>query len=88
MKETRFKGVKAPCCGWVVDAAASLEGDDSPQSGDFTVCCNCGSWLVFTDAAGSVRLMGPADAPLCNAEQFRILSLARNAIQKRGRIKR
>jgi hypothetical protein len=88
MKETSFKGVKAPCCGWLLDTAASLQGDVSPQPGNFTICFNCGSWLMFTDTEGSVRLMTSADARLVDAESFRILSLVRNQIQKRGRIKK
>jgi hypothetical protein len=87
MKEIRFKEVNAPCCGWRVDATQCLDGDFSPKPGDFSVCFNCGSWLVFTDTQGAVRLMTPADAPLVDAESFRILSLTRNEIQKRGRIK-
>jgi hypothetical protein len=88
MKETRFKEIKAPCCGHPLDATQCLDGDFSPEPGDLSVCFNCGSWLVFTDRKGAVRLMTPADAPLVDAESFRILSSARNEIQKRGRIKK
>jgi hypothetical protein len=55
----RFRA-KSPCpsCGYGIDAATPATEDDNimPETGDVSICFNCGVLLIFTSDEGALRL--------------------------------
>lgn len=47
MKTTRHKTSRCPHCGHKLDASSSVNSDDPPLSGDFTICWGCASPLRY-----------------------------------------
>lgn len=44
---SRTPAALCPACGYQVDAASSLEGDDRPGPGDISLCLRCAAILEF-----------------------------------------
>lgn len=47
-------------CGHRVDVAMALDGGYVPEPGDATVCCYCGTFMVFEEGL-ALRLMTEED---------------------------
>ena len=65
-----------PFCRAVHDAAAVVEGigdpNEHPQAGDFTLCFECGRWLVFADDKLRLRKpTAPESDEIARDAQFR-----------------
>lgn len=45
-----------PTCKSVLDCVTPLTGTEEPKAGEYSICFNCGEFLVFTDPP-HVRLM-------------------------------
>jgi hypothetical protein len=97
---TRAKERKCPNCDRTVDADTFITGqrpeDKSPRAGDWTVCLECGRWLVFT-AALNFRYPTPREldtmdegfarmlaAATCLAQEARAGALRRQRKRRRG----
>ena len=52
----RVPGSRCPLCGHKLDAAMGIDSDEPPDPGDYSVCINCASPLVYNDDL-SLRLM-------------------------------
>jgi hypothetical protein len=80
----RLPETKCPQCGYKLDAASVLAGEDEdrpPQSGDATVCMKCTTWLIYTDTLG-VRLMTAEEIADLDVETRRTLKDATRAINR------
>lgn len=44
---TRVPAVECPHCGETLDAATGLEDGATPDPGDMSICCACGTILMF-----------------------------------------
>lgn len=49
MRTTRLSPSTCPSCGKPNDSATSVGGDHKPESGDFTVCLECGHIMAYDD---------------------------------------
>ena len=49
MLTTHTKMSCCPQCGKTLDAASSLDGDNTPGEGDLSICTGCGEILVFNE---------------------------------------
>jgi hypothetical protein len=53
MTTTRLKLSNCPRCDYKVDAATPVFDDTvCPKPGDFTICINCATLLIFTEDMG------------------------------------
>lgn len=73
-----------PICGHAFDAHASVDSDEAPQPGDFTVCIKCAGWLKF---GVDLKLCQLAAADILSMEpethtQLRRISRAVRAVQR------
>lgn len=62
-KHHRVKAIPCPVCFTRLDAAASLDCNDPPKSGDFTVCLECSTVLRY-DATLGVVMSSLAECPI------------------------
>lgn len=46
-KDHQVKLNDCPSCGYTLDGATQINGDNLPQPGDFSVCARCGRVHVF-----------------------------------------
>ena len=53
-KSHRLPPVPCPVCFTRLDAAASIDSENPPESGDFTVCLECSSILRYDGVLGVV----------------------------------
>lgn len=62
-------------CGKHLTGAANIDGDNSPQAGDFTVCLYCGHVMEFNS---DLKLVELSDSSLIElAGDFRLVSATR-----------
>ena len=85
------KGINA-CCGYVSDSADLLPTFDQtvlPARGNFSICINCGSLLVYRDGQRNLtRLATRIETELLNSAQRRYIRKAQRYIRKRGWIRK
>lgn len=60
LHDHNVKPAACPNCEKVMDGAANLVGQGSPEPGDYTLCYYCRAWLVFTDVS-SLRRATPEE---------------------------
>ena len=78
----RIPDTRCPHCGYVIDAATTLDGEPPAVSpGDLTVCFGCGEALTFDATLHLTKITARARATLSRAEQ-RDLRNIQTAIRK------
>lgn len=84
MSTTKYsKKSTCPCCGYEFDAATDVRQEGSvPEAGDFTICFNCASILVFTDGDGNVRPVEHNDFKDTDWESLEFLAMARDGVKR------
>jgi len=50
--------MRCPWCGKHLDRSSSVNCEEAPEEGDFTLCFGCGEWSVF---ASGMHLRKPDD---------------------------
>ena len=85
-KTTRYRLKPDRClgCGYVCDAAAAVDGDDMPNSGDITICIECGHIMAF---GLDLRLRALTDAEMHTVAGDRRIIVAQRAIAELRRRK-
>ena len=81
---TTGKPCNCPMCECNLNAHTSMNGDYTPQSGDVTICVNCGVMLTFTDNLNlellsdeAIRAVPPETLSIILQMQEKILRRAR-----------
>ena len=80
------------CCGYPTDAAESFnsiveeEETRNPRAGDFVVCLNCGTLLVYINEKNDMRFAQARDNALLTPGELKRLKKIRKYIRQRGRI--
>jgi hypothetical protein len=76
-----------PCCGYQTDTANAVESliedvpSPLPKMGDFSICLNCGTILVYVDPAANIqRAATPLDLTFLPPEILDQLVAAKKAV--------
>jgi len=82
-----------PCCGYVTNASSDVEdleaGPSLPDLGDFSICLNCGSLLVYSDPANNVmRYATRLEAQTLPRQQKSQAAAMQRFIRSRGMFER
>ena len=48
---------KCSACGYVMDRATTISGDDAPSAGDISVCLKCGCIAMYTPDLRLIALL-------------------------------
>ena len=85
----RFKPKMLPCCGYIV-TASGLPGEEIvfPKKDDLMVCLNCAAVLIYTDDAGSTRMMNDKEVAELEADALEQVERLKFEILKRGPLPR
>lgn len=75
---------KCPACGYRHESTSQLNGDGTPQPGDWTICFGCATPLIYDDQV-LARIPSPTDvdAFLEDKEAVRLVARVQRALRGR-----